>query len=399
MVIKKNEMLLQLTAFYLHLSVFRGILQNISIIVRGEEWVFLRPLFALLGCAVIIVAGLCTIKMKMIDKRVVYIFCCWILLFVFSYILNPSLERIILKVIFYSTQVFVIMLLFSQISNLEELESKLRGYIFVTTIYSILQFFAFIMIGGYSMEYSYNTMISVLLSLCLGINHKKKKYLYLFLYFVFVNLICGSRGSIICYCIAVLLLLYFKNKEKIFVISLPIIIGCLVSYNSLCSLLLALFPTSRTIELFASGKILNLSGRDEYYEYIINMILNDSWRVHGIYSDRLFLSKYFHSSLSTEIYGSYAHNFFLEILFQFGFIGVPILFICIFILFYSVFWTKRQEPSALQDLFIISFAFCVGQLMFSGSYLTANSFGIFVGVLLMFSSGKWRKNEKGIDSF
>lgn len=399
---KRDNILQYFIAFCIHCGLVNDLFVNISILLLG----YLSPIIALsfnvLQVMLIMMTCLYILNRRWINKKVVCMFCIWVLMFIISCIFNTGMGLIAFKLIhYYIYNIFLTILLFSQISSVGGLEQKFKFYIYVAVVYSALQYFVFIKNGEYSMNYSYNVMIPALLSLCMVINHQKKYFLFPLAYLFIINLICGSRGSIICYGIAIMLIIYMKKKGKIiFTMLFLIMIVCLYYFKQIFIVLSEFFPMSRTIKLFAEGDVFYLSGRNVYYEYIIKMIYKDSWKMHGIYSDRLFLAEYFHRIEPNEIFGSYAHNFFLEVLFQFGFIGIPVIVASIGILVYTGYRVKKKEHSlVVKDLFIVSFAYCIGQLMVSSSYLIAPSFGLLVGELFVIYSKKRKQNEKNINKY
>ena len=139
---------------------------------------------------------------------------------------------------------------------------------------------------------------------------------------------------------------------------------------------------SRTLELLIDGNFFYLSGRDNYYCFILNKFTSNIWKIRGIYSDRIYLGDYFNRSDINAIFGSYSHNFFLEVLFQFGLWGIPLIIICCLCVVRSTQRVKETGDISLKIIYSISASYCIGQLLFSNSYLTAMSFGIFAGVII-----------------
>ena len=104
---------------------------------------------------------------------------------------------------------------------------------------------------------------------------------------------------------------------------------------------------------------------------------------HGLYSDRFVMATYHARYSMEEIFGSYAHNFLIEVLFQFGWIGFPLLILFFISLFVSYGRVRRCGDAGMIRVWIIAVSYSMGQLLVSSSYLTAISFGMLLGVMLL----------------
>ncbi|MBD5549661.1 MAG: O-antigen ligase family protein, partial [Lachnospiraceae bacterium] len=141
------------------------------------------------------------------------------------------------------------------------------------------------------------------------------------------------------------------------------------------------FTKSRTISLFAEGKFFYAASRDKYYSFVLEQIRNAPTKIRGIYSDRIYLGEYFQRTDPAEIFGSYSHNFFLEILFQFGMWGILLLIGYGIAVIYTIRKVKKDGSISMKTMYIVFASYAMGQLLISGSYLTSMSFGIFTGLL------------------
>ncbi len=95
---------------------------------------------------------------------------------------------------------------------------------------------------------------------------------------------------------------------------------------------------------------------------------------------------------SSEIFGSYAHNIFVELGFQFGIIGI---FLCLILIiffiraFIKTYKMKHTYPELCMFFLMVS-SFSIGQLLFSDSYLTTLSFGLLCGIIKLVDC-YWKK--------
>lgn len=382
----KSNFLIHIFALYLNWRIIGNIIQYIFGIFFEKNFQFINYIiYLMLLCGVFVFIA----HDNIFGLKYIIIFCFTLLLMCgITMLITPASFIIMPKALFYGIcNVLVTIFLFLQVDNIYKFEKALIPYIYLGLIYCIFSWLEFNSNGQYSMSFSYSIMIPALVSLTQFISKRKYRYLIFFLIFAIVNLRIGSRGSFLCFGAAILFIfMIFKGIKKIiFILSALLPAGILVFANlqKIFMWLHDIFPDSRNIELFAEGNFLYLSGREEYYEFIMNHIMKSPLQIRGIFSDRIYLGNYFNRTDVTEIMGSYAHNFFLEVLFQFGIWGLPILIFFIFVVIKSIHIVKITENISLKNLYIVFASYCIGQLMFSSSYLTAISFGCYVGIITL----------------
>ena len=274
--------------------------------------------------------------------------------------------------------------LIARIKDPSALIRAMKPFIPVSLLYAVVQLLVFRKTGLYSMPFSYATVPSAIL--CLLFWKKEKKYLFLFLLIALVDLICGSRGCFLCFLLAVLLSELMQGKKGFRILWLALLalafLLVLVNISAIAGLALKLFPGSRTVQILASGEF-HLSGREAYYTNLLNIMRESGFAPHGLYSDRFVMATYHARYSMEEIFGSYAHNFLIEVLFQFGWIGFPLLILFFISLFVSYGRVRRCGDAGMIRVWIIAVSYSMGQLLVSSSYLTAISFGMLLGVMLL----------------
>ena len=319
-----------------------------------------------------------------------------------SLLITPKIEIIFIKSIFYTLfNVIIIIILFLQMKNIESLEEALKPYIYISLLSAALQGIFFVKTEQYSMQYSYGIIISTLLALIYTVRRKSIKYGIIFLILFFTNVLWGSRGSILSYMIALIFIVFLSKKTHVKRIAIMSFfsIGTIFLYNiqRIFTMLVKIFPDSRTVTLFASGDFFYMSGREKYYSFVVDTVRECPFQIRGFYSDRIYLGEFFNRTSPDDIFGSYAHNFFMEILFQFGVWGIPILITCILTFIFIFEKIRKINDARIKNMFIIISSYCIGQLMFSSSYLNEPSFGAFVGLILTIK--KILKKVKDLDSY
>lgn len=385
-------------ALYLNWSIFVEILRDLSIILLGYEHegiIFFNKIVSILYLLIII------LLMLIRKKGTIAVIICqgWLCLCILTLILIPAFEIIFTKAVFYSfSQVIAVIYLLLEIDEMDELVKILEKYIFIGILYSVIHWRVFDITGQYSMAYSHSSMIPALLSFLLLFEKKKILYFVYSGFFLIVNIRCGSRGSLLCYGVAVIFyfLIFGQSGKKLFYIfsGIPVCFLFLLNMKKIFLFISKYMKGSRTIELFAEGKFFYLSSRDKYYHFVIEEVIKSPLRIRGIYSDRIYLGEFLGCTEVNSIFGTYSHNFILEILFQFGIWGGIILLLCAFFLQKSVHEVKTRNDSALKTIYIIFASYCIGQLLFSGSYLTAVSFGALAGVISSMNINKTYKCMK-----
>ena len=219
--------------------------------------------------------------------------------------------------------------------------------------------------AGYDMSFSYALLLpSIVL-------YAKKTWLSVpaAFFLILIVLVIGSRGVVVAFFLYIFYDAFFDDHRVL--VPLGIVVGIIIILIPIfMSFLEDLGISSRTLELLLMGEGGNLSNRDELYELAWGELRESPIFGLGIYGDRPLTG------------GFYCHNFFLEVCVHFGMFLGPLILV-IFMGLIVVVWSKldRKNRATLMRYFCAGFV----PLMVSGSYLSENSFGIFMGVFLIFA--------------
>ena len=244
---------------------------------------------------------------------------------------------------------------------------------------------------GEQMGIAYSFLFPLFIMIIQFANNKRTLDLVLLIIGTVMLFLMGTRGPIIVFSSFVVgYYLFFKHFDSgNFIKKLLICVsfGVVILFGA--KLLKLVIPfvsdlgfSTRVFDSFLENEMLDISNssyRDDYYYGIWNMIINDPTGFgYGWGSDRLFTPS-----------GKYTHNFELEILCQFGYIGGGILLVCLAILFiYCVRKLKGKESLA----FWFAMLCCgLGSLQFSYSYINYPLFFVFIGYC--FSIIRFRKEQ------
>lgn len=384
----KNGDISGFVALFYNIGMLSQIIDVLCVIILGDQIPAVTVASKLLICVLLLLSVYLVIKKGYIVELSV-LSAVWLALHIIAFLIDNRISIFATRIIVYSYGYLVIgALLIAMIDDVSILIQKFTNYIFVSAVFCFIQFFYFRKTGLYSMQFSYYTLSSAVLCYLLG--HKKHIYMLLFFLFIISDLLFGSRGCFLCFTIAIFLyqILFHNSGRRVIVLSIFIsILSILIfNYRLMAQTLLGVFPNSRALIYLSVGDI-HMSGREKYYVNIWEAIKESQFYPHGLYSDRFFMAN-FHGRYSMEdIYGSYAHNILLEVLYQFGWIGFFVLYFMMSKLIESYKMIKKDNDD-MKFLWIIATSFCVGQLLVSASYLTSVSFGLLVGVLMLASKRK-----------
>ncbi len=392
-----------LLALYISLPILIGIESNVIDLLELKK---LREITSYINPLLIaaIILSFLYFNRGLLKKRLLIVLSVYSLLILITFFLHNELLIIADKLVYYTfIQVIMYIMFFSAMKDLKPLTKYLRIYFIFGTIYSITQIFIFNITKLYSMGYSYNMTVLIIISLILAITKKRVDCMLFFLFNFGVILIVGSRGIILCILISLMLMpLFYKIKRKNLLILTSIVAVLLIAVLIMGFAFNNVIKSSRNMKalkedainvynsLSGKGELkIRLSGREKYYGFILNKIAERPFSYKGIYSDRYYLAHHFGKSGEPIMFGYYPHNIVLEILFQFGvLLGAMILLYFAYIIFNTGFKINKSKNRLYIILYIAILSYSVGQLMISGSYLTSNSFGLLVGYIIFIQSKK-----------
>ena len=187
----------------------------------------------------------------------------------------------------------------------------------------------------------------------------------------------GGRQSVFVVTITFLVLFYFikrpsPTKNVLFVFSgITIVFLYIILSESIFQALSDLGIYSRTLESINSGTFFSFDTRFSIYYKSLNIIKTNGNRISGLFADRLYLR---------EMAGwiTYAHNFFLEVLIDYGIIFGTII-ISIFLLKISITLFKVKEERKI--LFFVIFSLGFIRLLVSNSFAIAGTFYLIFGFI------------------
>ena len=243
----------------------------------------------------------------------------------------------------------------------------------------------------YSMTYGYNLLIPACLVFYCFIRYAKIKWLFYGSVFGVFMLLRGSRASVLCLMVFIILAYVMIHKENInkgninkgklarIIVLLIVGIIVLMNFKNIISLLRNIFPSSRTLVLLASNINFD-SGRSNIQSLYWDAINAHPFRVNGIFSDRIYYSNLMRGAYDMT---NYPHNFIVELFYQWGIpLGIIVFIVLVVGIIKSIWYSNKNDDAELISFILIMFVAGFLKLFFSASYLVSVEFYLLVGIVI-----------------
>ena len=210
-----------------------------------------------------------------------------------------------------------------------------------------------------------------------------------------VLLVLGSRGALLSILLLFLLLAYYNHyfSTKNIILLIISCIGLFFIYQYFVGGFNIEFSNSRIFS-FLNDSSYNYKDEDRFdiWNIIFDRVLDNYFLPSGLCADRVFLNE----ALGTLGGSMYAHNFFVEMLADFGIVG---LFFA-FYLFYQLFYYLASKKYSALSKSYMSVLFCISlfQLLFSRTLIREYNLYIFLAVLYISIKSGNRCETKGISN-
>jgi O-antigen ligase len=313
-------------------------------------------------------------------NSVFYLICfgVYLLLFV-QYILFPGYEKGSADTIIYFSTIGVASIWVG--SCVIDKEQTLK-YMFV---FSYINFFINVLIPFTSlyqsehidgMRYGYAILPSVIIGLYLFFNKKRRLVNFIMVSVLMIeNFIFGTRGAFLSVALFIIFYLLFSDLKYKYLSAFSLVSISLVIYNysiRFLEIVLNYLPF-KTAALSRYSQYLDRSfaeassGRDKIYEQAWDNILNAPWIGKGV-------------GYNTET--GYVHDFFLQILLEYGFIFGSLIVFLMFFLLKKVYDNRTDIYNT--GIFIIVFSTVFGRLLVSSTYWQRPEFWLIISYMLLY---------------
>ncbi len=317
---------------------------------------------------------------KRFNKHLFFYVVISFLVILINYLLFPDLNRFFKNtVLSFLTFCMTTYLICYSITDFELLKRQLTRISFAISAMTIL-FLIGVFSGKilsfndnrYSMGLGYSCTIPAII-LTIDAVQKKRMVSIISVIALSVTIVSfGSRGPIIELILfaAFFSVRYLFNKRKYFqsALILLVITVTLLFYKNLLSFFSLLLQRSgiqsRVIRVLTT-QTLYLSGRDTFYEILIPIIRDNPFAIRGINAE-------------WDILGIYAHNFIIELLYQFGIVLGTAIVMLIIVRMVKTLFIKEIDVSGILCLMFM-FA-SIPQLFVSGSLWTSYTFWLWMAI-------------------
>lgn len=318
-----------------------------------------------------------------------------------SYLLTPSISTLIPDTLLLFVSRFIpAFYLFFYNEKWDERINTVVKWRWILYAYFALAAMNYVRLAGGYMEIAYNLLCPVLIVTYYAVVNKKR---LMIISMIIINLFIvffGSRGAMFCVLLSAVsffILTYHKMQKRERIISIAVLIllfiSLIISYTTLFDFLSTKLSFTRNIQQILDGTFFtdrSASVRMRMYDLCLNEVSAHPLTIRGMLSDRVLLT----GTLSVGVSGGYyAHNFVVEILYQFGalFGGLIVLWLLIATI-KSYINISRIHNDSYNIIFSSCVAAIIPYMMLSGSYLTEAVQWMLFGYVAMMSK-KVRKNR------
>lgn len=187
-------------------------------------------------------------------------------------------------------------------------------------------------------------------------------------------LFLGSRGAFLALALLLVILFLIQSKNiktlyGLFIIPILLLAVYYVSKSNILGV-----ETSRILQKISNGTLFSMNDRLGIWRYLLECCSKDVFLGHGLCADRYYLPLRFSGADST-----YAHNIFIELLVDFGIIG---LLLIVYLIVNLIKYFKQENDDHYKMLIATFFFVSFFQLLYSRSFLTEANLFIMFGILL-----------------
>lgn len=338
---------------------------------------------AILALTTLIIFILLLIVFKFDIKKYVYlIFIGVSLIFLINYFVFNGREIILIIFAEFLLKSFSLFLIGSFLFSTK----YLKKYFYIFSIVNLISLSALLFLGyigsDYYMRFGYALLPTLLFSIYAlrDSSHKIIWTLIAVSSFVIV-LFYGSRGPLIGVVLFILIVIFTDSKMRIVKKNIAVVgIGFsyiyLISFNKVIEILDFIYydlnvQTYSIIKLkmmFVEGIAESSSGRDYLYESFINQIKENPTFGNGI-------------GITQELWEVSPHNLFLQILIEFGVIGVSVFFIISLLLIFIIAKVRKRDNELFLILAII-FSVSFSRLLVSSDIWLRQELWLFLTLLI-----------------
>ena len=220
--------------------------------------------------------------------------------------------------------------------------------------------------------------------------------------FAFIFLVMqGTRGPVLCVAIYAVLVSfkYFGLKKTLYVTLSILALGLFILYTSVGHAIVRLFldlfnelgVSVRFLELILNESLADGASRNDLASYLLGLMKENPFAIRGFFADIVATRNFQYSTGKVMLYGTYAHNIYVELIFQFGIIVGLLLCILLTYNLIKLYVNSKGLYAVFVSVFIVN-GFV--HLLLSGSYLNNPHFYVLLGLFFNETIAKKQANNE-----
>ena len=239
--------------------------------------------------------------------------------------------------------------------------------------------YAMMLVRGIPIYYDdMSTAYGICLIVCILVAYQERKDWVFITLGIICLILAGTRGPIVCLVAALMFkfIVFEENFRRKITGVFFCIFACVLIYSGLAFQLLALLGKTfsnfgisnlRFLDYLNAGMLLDGSGREDFAIRYLEAVKAHPILGYGIGGDRIII---------TDVY---AHNFFIEVLVEFGVIGGSAFLLWVAYLSFGVLTSPKTN---IRKMGIGLFCGIIVKLFFSLSYIVSSDFFLFLGLCI-----------------
>lgn len=184
----------------------------------------------------------------------------------------------------------------------------------------------------------------------------------------------GTRACLFGALLSIVLLVILQSQGRLtssklffWLFFIAFLILIIVFFSNIIIYLVDLFPNSRSLSYLIKGDVLNDSNRSKIYEKIINSLIQNPFKFHGLLGDRIYLAG--KGASDNIILSFFSHNVCLELCMNFGLLPGIFLSLYFLVVLVSAFRRVKYCDNALRYMYAGVLGLSFVNMMVSSSYL------------------------------
>lgn len=371
-----NLLMVAFISFYVWVLSFNGILYLPVFGVGLATYLYVLSYAAVIMCALPVI-------LKRINHTDIIILISVFIILICSYLLFPDTHTRMSERIIYFFQALPWLFVGRCVTDYSKLllwfEKAARITIIIGALYYLVRIIGFYDNSYNNMVYAYNFLPSCIIAAYGLIRNIDLKNIIFNVIGISVLILCGCRGAILCFGVAVLIFIYFFSDKRWYKIAAALVFAAAAIlymsdyfYTVLMSInrwMHAMGIDNRIFRQILLDEFTDGSGRGSIAKQVFSGIAERPFTGYGLYGDTTLNMK-----------GTYSHNIILELMASFGMPLGLMLFLIFTVCFVQIVISKQ---CSIEYKVVLIIFFCSGmvKLFMSGSFMEEPFLCMLIGMM------------------